>query len=114
MSIAHLTAPDAVWVALSVLLVVLSLALVYVLVRLASALTRLSASVERIEDDASPVLRDVEATVERANAQLDKLERVTGGAVDAVAGVDAAVRTATSAVARPVQKVSALARAKRS
>ena len=109
MSIAHLTALDALWVALSVFLVVVSLAVVYLLVRVGSALTRLAASVERIEEEGLPVVRDAEAAVERANAQLDKVERVTDSAADAVAGLDAAARAFTSAVARPARRVSAFA-----
>jgi uncharacterized protein YoxC len=108
-SIAHLTALDGLWVALSVSLVVLSLAFVYVLIRLASALRRLAASLEGIEGDALPAVRKVEGTVERVNQQLDTLDRVTHGAVDAVARLDMAVRALTAAIARPAQKVSALA-----
>ena len=109
MSIAHLTALDALWIALSVFLVAASLALVYVLVRVAATLNRLAASIERIEGDALPVIRDVEAAAERANAQLDRVERVTDGAVDAVAGLDTAARALTSAFARPARRVSAFA-----
>jgi uncharacterized protein YoxC len=108
-SIAHLTALDGLWVALSVFLVVLSLALVYAVVRLASALGRLAASLEALEDDALPVVRKVEGTVERVNQRLDAVDRVTDGAVDAVARLDTAARALTSVVARPAQKVSALA-----
>jgi hypothetical protein len=87
-SIAHLTVLDGLWVTLSVFLVVLSIALVYALIRLASALRRLAVSLEGMEADALPVVRKVEATVERVNDQLDRVDRV---------------------VARPTQKVSAFA-----
>ena len=43
------------------------------------------------------------------NGQLDKVDRITDSAVDAVESVDTAVRTVTTAVTRPVQKVSGLA-----
>jgi hypothetical protein len=41
--------------------------------------------------------------------QLAKVDRMTDSAVDAVESVDAAVRTVSMAVTRPVQKVSGLA-----
>src|SRR5439155_11610148 len=42
-------------------------------------------------------------------SQLDKVDRVTDSAVDAVESVDTAIRTVSSAVTRPVQKVSGIA-----
>jgi hypothetical protein len=76
-SVAHLTALNAVWVSLGVFLGLLSLALVYVLIRLNSTAGRLGTLIQGIEDDVVPVVRKVEGTVERMNAQLDRLDRVT-------------------------------------
>jgi hypothetical protein len=43
------------------------------------------------------------------NGQLDKVDRITDSAADAVERVDAAVRTVSMAITRPVQKVSGFA-----
>ena len=76
MSLAHLTAPDGLWIALSVFFVVVALALVYLLARLRSAAEELGTLMRATRDEAVPVLRKVEATVERVNEQLDKLDRI--------------------------------------
>ena len=47
--------------------------------------------------------------MDRVNDQLDKVDRMTDSAVDAVESVDTAVRTVSAAVTRPVQKVSGFA-----
>ena len=109
MSVAHFTALNGLWVALSVFLVLVSLALVYLLIRLDSTVGRLGALIQGAQDDALPAVRKIEETVQRVNAQLDRIDRVTDSAVSAVSGLDAAVRAVTSMVARPSQKVSALA-----
>jgi hypothetical protein len=46
--------------------------------------------------------------VDRVNAQLDKVDRVTESAVDAADSIDTAVRAVSHAVTRPVQKLSGL------
>ena len=48
-------------------------------------------------------------TVDRVNGQLDKVDQITDSAVDAVAGVDTAVRTVTGLVTRPIEKLAGLA-----
>ena len=48
-------------------------------------------------------------TVDRVNAQLDKVDLVTDSAVDAADSVDTAVRAVSFAIQRPVQKVAGLA-----
>src|SRR5207237_1646912 len=48
-------------------------------------------------------------TVDRVNGQRDKVDQITGSAVDAVESVDSAVRAVSFAVTRPVRKSSGLA-----
>jgi hypothetical protein len=55
-----------------------------------------------------PVINKVGGSVDRVNAQLDKLDQATDSAVDAVVAVDEAVRTVSFAVKRPVQKLTGL------
>jgi hypothetical protein len=108
-SVAHSTALDALWVALSIFLVVLSLAVVYVVIRLRSSAERLVAALDGIETKATPALRNVEATVERLNARLDRVDGVADRAVGALSRVESSLGTVTSAVSRPARKVSAFA-----
>jgi phage tail tape-measure protein len=42
------------------------------------------------------------------NEQLDKVDQITDSAVDAVAGVDTAVRTVTGLVTRPIERLAGL------
>ena len=56
-----------------------------------------------------PVINKVGGSVDRVNAQLDKLDQVTDSAASAVEAVDQAVRTVSSAVKRPAQKAAGVA-----
>ena len=62
-------------------------------------------------DELLPVITKVGGTVDRVNAQLDKVDVVTDSAVDAADSVDTAVRAVSFAVTRPVKKLSGLAAA---
>jgi hypothetical protein len=53
-----------------------------------------------------PVISKVGGSVDRVNAQLDKLDQVTDSAVGAVGAVDEAVRAASFAVKTPVRKIA--------
>ena len=52
------------------------------------------------------MINKVGGSVDRVNAQLDKLDTATTSAVDAVEAVDEAVRSVSFAVKRPVQKLA--------
>ena len=109
MLVAAFTWGDLWRLALAVFLVALGLAGAYLLVRLGATVGRLSAFISGAEGEILPVVNKVGGTVDRVNSQLDKLDRMTDSAVDAVAGVDTAVRTVSAAVTRPVQRVSGFA-----
>lgn len=95
--------------ALAVFLFAVGLSLAYVLVRLAGTVAGLSSFIRGAGDSVLPVIGKVEGSVDRVNGQLDKVDRMTDSAVDAVESVHAAVRTASLAITRPVQRVSGLA-----
>lgn len=95
--------------ALAVFLLATGLAAAYLLVRMAGTLGRLSAFITGAEHEILPVITKVGGSVDRVNAQLDKVDRITDSAVDAAESVDTAVRTVSRAVTRPVQKVSGFA-----
>ena len=100
---------DLAYLALAVFLLAVGLALAYALVRLGGTLARLSAFIRGAQDEVLPVIGKVGGTVDRVNAQLDKVDLVTDSAVDAADSLDTAVRAVSVAVSRPVQKVSGLA-----
>ena len=100
---------DLAYLALAVFLLAVGLALAYALVRLGGTLARLSAFIRGAQDEVLPVIGKVGGTVDRVNAQLDKVDLVTDSAVDAADSLDTAVRAVSVAVSRPVQKLSGLA-----
>lgn len=94
--------------ALAVFLIVVGLTLGYAFLRLGATLSRLSTFVRRTEKELLPVINKVGGTVDRVNDQLDKVDQMTDSAVEAVNAVDGAVRTVSSAVTKPVAKISGL------
>lgn len=99
---------DLAYLALSVFLLLAGIALGYGALRLGATLGRASSLIQGAERELLPVISKLGGTVDRVNTQLDKVDQITDSAVDAVAGVDTAVRTVTGAVARPVEKVAGL------
>ena len=99
---------DLARLALSVFLVAVGLGLGWAFLRLAVTFDRLSSFIRGAEREVLPVINKVGGSVDRVNAQLDKLDTATSSAVDAVEAVDEAVRTVSFAVKRPVQKAAGL------
>lgn len=99
---------DAAYLALAVFLVAVGFGLGYALLRLGGTFGRLSAFIHGTERELLPVITKVGGSVDRVNAQLDKLDQATDSAVDAVEAVDQAVRSVSFAVKRPIQKVAGL------
>jgi hypothetical protein len=99
---------DLAYLALSVFLVLTGLSLGYGALRLGGTLGRASSLLEGTEQELLPVISKLGGTVDRVNGQLDKVDQITGSAVDAVAGVDSAVRTVTGLVTRPIEKLAGL------
>ena len=100
---------DLAELALAVFLFTVGLSLAYMFVRLGGTLGRLSAFIKGTQDELLPVINKTGGTVDRVNAQLDKVDLVTDSAVDAADSVDTAVRAVSFAIQRPVQKVAAFA-----
>jgi hypothetical protein len=96
------------YLALAVFLVLAGLALAYGALRLGGTLRRASSLLQGTEKELLPVISKVGGTLDRVNQQLDKVDQITDSAVDAVAGVDSAVRTVTGIVSRPVEKIAGL------
>ena len=105
------SAGDAAYFALSFFLVLVALGIVWVCWKLGETFGRLSSFIRGAERDVLPVVSKVGTTVDHVNAQMQKVDRMTDSAVDAVQSADAAVRTVSAAVTTPVRKLSALAAA---
>jgi hypothetical protein len=99
------TAGDLVRYALAGFLVAVGLALGWALLRLAGVLGRVSSFLNGAEQEILPVINKVGGSIDRVNGQLDKLDTATDSAVDVVQAVDAAVRTVSFGVRRPVEKL---------
>jgi hypothetical protein len=102
------SAGDAAYLALALFLVVVGLTLAWALLRLSVTFDRLSSLLRSSEQELIPVVSKLGGSVDRVNAQLDKLDPATDSAVDAVDAVDAAVRSVSFAVTKPVQKLTGL------
>jgi hypothetical protein len=100
---------DLADLSLAVFLFAVGLSLAYMFLRLGGTLGRVSAFIRGTQDELLPVINKAGGTVDRVNAQLDKVDLVTDSAVDAADSVDTAVRAVTFAIQRPVQKVAGLA-----
>jgi hypothetical protein len=99
---------DLAHLALAVFLVSLGICGGWALLRLAVTLDRVSSFIRGTERHVLPVIDKVGGSIDRVNAQLDKMDTATTSAVDAVVAVDEAVRTVSFAVKRPVQKLAGL------
>jgi hypothetical protein len=102
------TASDAAWIALAVFLLAVGLALGWAFLQLGATFGRLSSFIKGTERELLPVIAKVGGSVDRVNAELDKLGQASDSAVDAVESVDQAVRAVSFAVKRPVQKLTGL------
>jgi hypothetical protein len=97
---------DLAYLALAVFLLLAGLALGYGALRLGGTLGRASSLLQETEKELLPVISKLGGTVDRVNVQLDKVDQITDSAVDAVAGVDTAVRTISGVVTRPIEKLA--------
>jgi hypothetical protein len=111
MTLLAFTSGDLWRVALAVFLVAVGLTAGYFLWRLGETAKRASSLITGIEKSVIPVIGKAGGSLDRINQQLDKVDRVTDSAVDAADSADTAVRAITTAIVRPVQKVSGLAAA---
>ena len=100
------TAGDVARYALAAFLLLFGIGLAYMLFQLGGTFSRLSSFIRGTERELLPVINKTGGTVDRVNAQLDKVDRVTDSAVDAADSVDTAVRAVSLAITRPVQKLS--------
>ncbi len=102
------SAGDLAYVALSVFLILVAFGFAWVSWKLGETLGRLSAFLKGAQEEVLPVIAKTGVTIDHVNAQMQKVDQMTDSAVDAVASVDAAVRTVSAAITTPVRKLSGL------
>ena len=103
------TAGDIARYALAAFLLLSGLGLAYMLFQLGGTFSRLSSFIRGTERELLPVITKTGGTVDRVNAQLDKVDLVTDSAVDMAQSADTAVRAVTHAIQTPVTRISGLA-----
>jgi hypothetical protein len=103
------SAGDAAYWGLAIFLVLLGVGSLFALVKLGQMFDKVSSLVRGAERDALPVVVKTGGTVDRVNYQLDKLDTVTDSAVSMADSADTAVRAVSTAISKPVEKVSGLA-----
>jgi hypothetical protein len=103
------SAGDLAYGALAIFLVLLGVGSLFALYKLGQLFGRVSSFIRGTERDLLPVIVKTGGTVDRVNYQLDKLDTVTDSAVSMADSADTAVRAVSTAIAKPVEKVSGLA-----
>jgi hypothetical protein len=103
------SAGDVAYWALAIFLVLLGAGSLFALLKLGQLFDRISTLVASTERDALPVVVKTGGTVDRVNYQLDKLDTVTDSAVAMADSADTAVRAVSTAISKPVEKVSGVA-----
>lgn len=100
------SAGDAAYWGLAIFLVFVGVGSLFALVKLGRMFDKVSSLVSGAERDALPVVVKTGGTVDRVNYQLDKMDTVTDSAVSMADSADTAVRAVSTAITKPVEKVS--------
>jgi hypothetical protein len=100
------SAGDAAYWGLAIFLVLVGVGSLFALFKLGQLFDKVSSLVTGSERDVLPVVVKTGGTVDRVNYQLDKLDTVTDSAVSMADSADTAVRAVSTAITKPVEKVS--------
>jgi uncharacterized protein YoxC len=100
---------DVLKLALSIFLIATGLGLSYLFVRMAGVFARLGTSVTRLTDEVVPILNKAQTTVDGVNLELARIDEMMKTAVGATKGAEKTVQTVSSAITKPVRKLSGLA-----
>src|SRR5512132_1813956 len=109
MTVLAFTWTDFAYLALAVFLLATGLTLAYAFLRLGETFSSISAFIKGAQEELLPVINKTGGTVDRVNAQMDKVDIMTDSAVDAVESVDTAIRAVSLAITKPVTKVAGFA-----
>jgi hypothetical protein len=81
----------------------------YALFRLASVLKGLTIVVKEVAGEVRPLLTRVETTLDGVNAELDRVEQITGSAAEVIKVAEQTTTGIYGAVSKPLKKASGLA-----
>jgi uncharacterized protein YoxC len=101
---------SAIWkLALGFFLVVSGVGVAYALFRLGSVLKRMTGILTDANTQVIPLLTRVENTLDGVNAELGKVDQITGSVAGIVKTAEQATTAVHGAVAKPMKKVAGLA-----
>ncbi len=100
---------DILKLALSIFLILTGVGLAYLFLRMAGVFQRVGVSVTRITDEVVPILNKAQTTVDGVNLELMRVDEMMKTAVGATKGAEKTVQTVSSAVTKPVRKLTGLA-----
>ena len=100
---------DLLKLALSIFLILTGVGLAYLFLRMAGVFSRLGTSVTRITDEVVPILNKAQTTVDGVNLELMRVDEMMKTAVGATKGAEKTVQTVSSAITKPVRKLTGLA-----
>ncbi len=106
--LAELSAADLAVVIVTGCAVLATLAVLFVLQRALVTLRQVRDTLNELTDQALPLVEDLGRSVEEANAELDRVDRLLGSAESISATVDATSKLAYRALSAPVIKTVAV------
>jgi hypothetical protein len=106
--LAELSASDLAVLVVTACSVVAVIAILFGLQRLLVALRRVHRTLDELEAQALPLVDDLALSLEEANAELARVDRLVGSAESISATVDATSKLAYRALAAPVIKTVAV------
>jgi hypothetical protein len=96
-------------IAIGFFFVLFGVGVAFALFRLASVFKRLASILSDANTQVLPLLTRVEGTLDGVNAELGKVDQITGSVAEIVRTAEVATTAVHSAVAKPIQKVAGLA-----
>jgi hypothetical protein len=95
-------------IAIGFFFVVFGVGIVYSLFRLGTVFKRLSSILADANTQVIPLLTRVETTIDGVNAELGKVDQITGSVAEIVRTAEVTTTAIHGAVSKPVQKVAGL------
>jgi predicted acylesterase/phospholipase RssA len=106
--LAELSAADLAVVVVTGCSIVAVVAILFALQRVLVAVRRVTRTLDELEAQALPLIEDLARSLEEANLELERVDRLVGSAESISATVDATSKLAYRALSAPVIKTVAL------
>jgi len=95
-------------IAIGFFFVLFGVGVAFALFRLASVFKRLASILSDANTQVLPLLTRVEGTLDGVNAELGKVDQITGSVAEIVRTAEVTTTAVHSAVAKPIQKIAGL------